>query len=72
MTTKREYLCNLCRDSIGAFAGMVVTNGERTGVGCYFSGNDHTFVHMRDAENHLCQRCIENICENAKTMGLGQ
>lgn len=72
MTTERCYRCNLCHDAIAEYAGAECQSGQRAGVGCYFSGNLHKFVHMRDAEHHLCQVCIETICENARKMKIGQ
>lgn len=73
MTAERSYRCNLCHDTISAYAGAVVKDGSRAGVGCHFKANgEHTFVLLRDAEHHLCQRCIESVCENARNMNIGQ
>lgn len=55
MTTERTYRCNLCRD------GIEVAQG----VGVHFSDmTNFKFVALRDAENHLCNDCIERIVIN--------
>lgn len=65
MTTTRTYQCNLCHDPINV-------NGDGTkGRGVYFNGYSvagqpwFKFVPVRDAEHHLCERCIAQTKEAA-------
>lgn len=58
MTTRREYRCNLCHDE------LVQMTGSYQGAGIYFTtGGPVRFkaTHPRDAENHLCGKCIAAI-----------
>lgn len=59
MTTRREYRCNLCHDEIAEGGGVY------TGFGIYFTttrnGERFSVRHPRDAEHHLCERCVEAI-----------
>jgi hypothetical protein len=59
VTTRREFRCNLCHDEIAK-------DGEAyTGFGIYFTatrnGERFSVKHPRDAEHHLCTRCVVAI-----------
>jgi hypothetical protein len=59
MTTKREYLCNLCREPIRA---TPEDTKHRPGVGIRYESRDSiTPKAVHDAENHICMPCIQAI-----------
>lgn len=53
MTTKRIYTCNLCREE----------TRECEGVGVKWTSHvTFEFTVPANAENHLCQKCIDGVC----------
>lgn len=53
MTTRRTYECNICHDHIE----------QETGIGLLYVTGKFKKVHVREAENHICNKCIVNIVE---------
>lgn len=61
MTTTRTYRCNLCHDPIK----------EGTGVGLYYRSNGVNFTVPSEAENHVCQQCLDWIeAEQSETRAI--
>jgi len=59
MTTKRQYLCNLC-------SGSLI---EGKGVGLKWTANGIDFTVPSNAETHICQPCLNDVIEaNQKTI----
>jgi hypothetical protein len=62
MTTKRQYLCNLCH-------GTVI---EGRGVGLVWTAaNEFDFTVPSNAETHICQPCLNAVvAANQKTLAI--
>jgi hypothetical protein len=56
MTVKRDYFCNMCRESIkhDPYEGF-------RGFGLWWAFDKWELKIYHEAENHLCRRCMTSI-----------
>lgn len=60
MTTKRTYECNLCRSSVR----------DGVGRGFKFGNRRLDWTTIQDAENHLCDPCVEAFATAIRDSGV--
>ena len=53
MTVRRKFSCNLCFESL-------LESGDN-GIGIVFQNGKIRFKLIQDAENHLCNHCVEGV-----------
>ncbi len=59
MSTRRQFTCNLCGCGLSEF-GNNEASFARHGVGIFFDSGLR-FRLLTDAENHLCNECLEGV-----------
>ena len=69
MTKECFYRCNLCGETIKRYMapGMApLDTTDRAGVSMHFTSDSQwaKFLHPRDANHHICERCIVAIRES--------
>jgi hypothetical protein len=57
MTTRREFECNLCHERIAGGSGKI-------GRGVEFCQQGIKWVTIQQAENHLCDSCVQALQES--------
>lgn len=69
MTIKHEYACDLCKDVYRQLLG-----GSVKLIGLYWAGNESILTEKkewRDAERHICVRCLSALQSFARACGQG-
>lgn len=68
MTARHTYTCNLCH---GAIDDANASNTGKHGVGVHFGHLPRaiTFKLVSDANNHICDDCIEGIIGERDRLG---
>lgn len=68
MTARHTYTCNLCHSSI---TDADASNLGKRGVGIYHGviARSITFKLLSDANNHICEDCIDGIIGERNRLG---